>query len=171
MKAALRVDGYEGLFRAHHARILRLCQLLLADRAEAEDVSQEVFVKLLRAHREGAGAITWGPWLTRVAVNACRDRRRSRWWRSWRAAGVELDEMPANVRTPEEAALGREQRGRIWSAFLDLPPRQREVFVLRHLEGWSTEEVATALGLHAGSVKRHLFRAVRRVRRAVEQPT
>jgi RNA polymerase sigma-70 factor (ECF subfamily) len=67
--------------------------------------------------------------------------------------------------TPEGAALTGETRGHIWRAFRQLPQRQREVFVLRHLEGWPTRDVAEALSLSTGSVKRHLFRAVARLRK------
>ena len=59
--------------------------------------------------------------------------------------------------TPEEDALTREGAARIWQAFRELPARQQEVFALRYLEGWSTEEVAGALRLSVGSVKQHLF--------------
>ena len=56
---------------------------------------------------------------------------------------------------------------RLWQAFQALPARQREVFALRYVEGWSTAAVAEALGLTVGSVKRHLFRAVRRLRQTL----
>ncbi len=66
--------------------------------------------------------------------------------------------------TPEDAAISEETRRRVWLAFRALPDRQREVFVLRHLQGWSGPEIAAALGLSVGSVKRHLFRAIHRLR-------
>ena len=59
----------------------------------------------------------------------------------------------------------REKEGRIWRAFEKLSARQREVFVLHHVDGWSTEEVADMLGITTGSVKRYLFRAARHLRR------
>jgi RNA polymerase sigma-70 factor, ECF subfamily len=180
----IELAHYEQLYRTHYARVLRLCRLLLADSHEAEDVAQEVFLKLFRAHQAQHHPMAWGAWLTRVAVNACRDRRRSGWWKWWRASnsspGVEaISEEPsaheiflaANPRhqslTPEEEVISREARGRIWQAFGKLSRRQQEVFVLRYLEGWSIAEVAKALGLTAGSVKRHLFRAVCHLRSAV----
>jgi RNA polymerase sigma-70 factor, ECF subfamily len=175
---------YEQLYRMHYARVLRLCCLLLADSHEAEDVAQEVFLKLFRAHQAQHHPMAWGAWLTRVAVNACRDRRRSGWWKWWRASNSSpwdeaISEEPsaheiflaANLRhqslTPEEEVISREARGRIWQAFGKLSRRQQEVFVLRYLEGWSIAEVAKALGLTAGSVKRHLFRAVCHLRSVV----
>ncbi len=175
---------YEQLYRTHYARVLRLCRLLLADSHEAEDVAQEVFLKLYRAHQAQRQPMAWGAWLTRVAVNACRDRRRSGWWKRWRASdGGRWDEaisqepsaheifLAADLRkqvlTPEEEVISREAVGRIWRTFGKLSLRQQEVFVLRYLEGWSIAEVAKALGLTTGSVKRHLFRAVCHLRSAV----
>ncbi len=60
--------------------------------------------------------------------------------------------------------LIKETLGRIWHAFRKLSKRQQEVFALRRIEGLSTEEVAEMLGVATGSVKRHLFRAVRQLR-------
>src|SRR5262249_62211256 len=57
---------YDDLYRAHHARVLRLCRLLLRDPDEAEDVGQEVFVRLFRACQSPRPDMAWGPWLTRV---------------------------------------------------------------------------------------------------------
>jgi RNA polymerase sigma factor (sigma-70 family) len=73
---------YDELYRAHHARIVRLCRLLLKDAQEAEEAAQEVFLKLVQASKVQNPSSAWAAWLTRVAVNACRDRQRS-WWRRW----------------------------------------------------------------------------------------
>jgi RNA polymerase sigma-70 factor (ECF subfamily) len=113
--------------------------------------------------------MTWCPWVVRVSINACRDRRRSGWWKLWRGASeIEAEaNYPNAENTPEEAFLSRETQGRIWHAFDALSARQREVFVLRHVDDWSTEEVAEMLGISTGSVKRYLFRAVRQLRRVL----
>lgn len=159
----------EALYREHAPRILRLGRLLLNDRHEAQDVAQEVFIKLLRAYPSADGQTRWGPWLAKVTLNACRDRRRSGWWRWWRARREPIEERePADPAAgPERAAAAAETRERIRAVFRELPRRQREVAVLRYVEGYSTQEVAEALGLAPGSVKRHLFRAVQRLRAAL----
>jgi RNA polymerase sigma-70 factor (ECF subfamily) len=165
---------YAQLYQGHYPRVVGLCRLLLADAHEAEDVAQEVFIKLWQAWQTETRPMAWEPWLSRVTVNACRDRRRSGWWKWWRATGRTADvdslsalEHPHGGLTPEEEALGREVVGRIWQAFRQLPARQQEVFALRYLEGRSTEEVAEALCLSVGSVKQHLYRAVHRLRRVL----
>jgi RNA polymerase sigma-70 factor (ECF subfamily) len=126
----------------------------------------------MKAHEACSGSAPpreWGAWLTRVAVNACRDRRRAGWWMRFRRWSDRVDDMALAAQDPgpAEAAIGAEIRRRIWLAFRELPRRQREVFVLRHIEEASTEEVAEVLGLNPGSVKRHLFRAIRRLRQAL----
>jgi len=159
--------SFETLYEAESPRVLRLCRLLLGDPEEAAEVWQDVFVKLHEAQCREPQPVNWGAWLTRVAVNACHDRRRSGWWKWWkRACEVFGDGIaPSRGLTPEEAAVSADARERIWHAFRGLSPRQREAFVLRHIEGWTTEAVARALCVSTGSVKRHLFRAVRHLRR------
>lgn len=170
VKAAIDESAdYEGLYRVHHARVLRLCRLLLADSDEAADVTQDVFLKLFQAQETETRPMTWGAWLTRVTVNACHDRRRSGWWKWWRERHqefVETDHAAAAL-TPEQAALSNECRRAVWQEFRMLSARQQEVFVLRQLEGWSTEEVADTLGLSSGSIKRHLYRAVHQLRKGL----
>lgn len=160
---------YEELYRAHAARVKQLCRLLLTDPHDAEEAAQEVFLKLFRQCQIKNQPIAWGPWLTQVTLNTCRDRRRSAWWKWWRDNTEEFQEaeFSGNGLTPEAEMLSREERERIWRLFRALSARQQEVFVLRRIEGWTTKEVAQTLGLTTGSVKRHLFRAVCSLRKAI----
>lgn len=160
---------YEALLQRHDASLRRLCTLLLGDQHEAEDVMQEVGLKLWKECHLPHATMAWGAWLTRVAIHACRDRRRSGWWKWWRAQYTPLEEwhLPRQVPTPEEVLVRRETRQRIAQALQQLAPRQREVFVLCHLEEHSSTEAAALLGLTPGSVKQHLFRAIRHLRRAL----
>lgn len=155
---------------AHYGRLRRLCRLLLGDPQEAEDVVQEVFLKAHQAAGAGRSPIDWGAWLTRVAVNACRDRRRAGGWMRLRLRSTPLDDLPlvADTPAPSDVAIGEDTRRRIWAAFRALPRRQQEVFALRYIAEQSTTDVARALSLSPGSVKRHLFRALRRLRGGLE---
>lgn len=166
--STIAVD-HERIYRAHKTRILNLCRLLLRDPDEAEDVTQEVFLRAFeRLNSQEAPAI-WEAWLVRVAVNACRDRQRSAWWKSRRKPG-DLDELsPWLSPSSEEQARSKEWQARVWTHLRALNSKQRNVFVLRYIEGWSTNEVAETLNLTAAAVKTHLFRAVRHLRKAVER--
>jgi RNA polymerase sigma factor (sigma-70 family) len=159
-------DDFGVAVLAHTGRLRRLCRLLLRDSDEGDEVLQDVLVKALEAERRQGPPRDWAPWLTRIAVNTCRDRRRAGWWRRFRRWSEQVETVPLidAAPSPEDMVIGRETWTRIWRAFRSLPDRQREVFVLRHVEGWSGPEIAAALGISPGSVKRHLFRAVRRLR-------
>ncbi|MGA2408872.1 MAG: sigma-70 family RNA polymerase sigma factor [Candidatus Binataceae bacterium] len=159
---------HDAIYRAHRGRILGLCRLILRDNEEAEDVAQEVFLRAFQHLRAGEPPALMEAWLVRVAVNACRDRQRSGWWKYLRKH-ADIDEIsPPAAGSSETEALARERQARIWRHLRQLKPQQRSVFVLRYVEGWATAEVASALGLTEGSVKTHLFRAVRHLRKALE---
>lgn len=160
----------EALYRQHATRLIRLGRLVLGDQQEAQEVAHEVFLKLIRTYDGPVVPIDWAAWLTRVTINACRDRRRAGWW-AWRRRhrAPEMLELVDRGATPEQAAAGAESGARIAAAFQRLSPRQREVFALRYIEGMSTHEVAGTLDLSEGSVKRHLFRAVKYLRGALAE--
>jgi RNA polymerase sigma-70 factor, ECF subfamily len=163
-------DDFRDLYAEHQGRVLRLCRLLLTDSDEAEETAQEIFLKAFRFFRSGQRPQAWNKWLITVAINACRDRRRSSWWKRWRGRTEEFDELTDAVhghQSAEETVAQREIHKMVWTQFSKLSPRQREVFALRHFEGWSTEEVAEHLNLSPGSVKQHLFRAVHELRKGI----
>ncbi len=164
---------YTELYTLNHERIARLCRMLMHDSGRAEEVCQDVFLKLLIQLRSESRNMDWPRWLTRVAVNACRDLHRASWWKVWQGRSVELVEEAHASREagPEHEAVRRDEQKRLRRAFQGLSARQREIFVLRHFEGWQTNEVAELLGLSSGTVKQHLFRAVRRMRATLGDPT
>jgi RNA polymerase sigma-70 factor (ECF subfamily) len=161
-----KVLSFEGLYEAHSPKVKRLCRLLLKNAAEAEETGQEIFLKMFKQYQSERWPDDWSAWLTRVTVNACHDRRKSAWWKWWQSADgeVRLDDHPSSEATPEQRVAGREEHGRIWGAFRSLSARQQQVFVLRYMEGWSTEQVAETLAITTGSVKNHLFRAIHALR-------
>lgn len=161
---------HDAIFRKHRSRILGLCRLMLRQNEEAEDVAQEVFMRAFEHLRTSEPPAAMEAWLVRVAVNACRDRQRSGWWKYLRRHADLDDSALLTSGSSESEALSREREARIWRQLQGLKPQQRNVFVLRYIEGWSTAEVAESLGLTEGSIKTHLFRAVRHLRKALEHP-
>ena len=84
----------------HRARLLRLCRLLLGDPEEAGDVVQDVFMKAYGAQMQSKVPGDWAAWLTRVAINACRDRRRAGWWMRFRRWSDRVEEVPVAAADP-----------------------------------------------------------------------
>ena len=113
-------------------------------------------------------------WLTRIAVNTCLDRLRSKRWLFWRKRPGPEDEATilalAATREPdaEDRLFALEVGRRLEAGLACLSMRQRAVFTLRHYEDRSLEEIAAILGLDVGTVKAHLSRALTKLRKELE---
>jgi len=166
------LDDFGGWMTSEQRRVFALCQRLLQDRDEADSATQDVFLKAyLALKREDARNIDDpARWLTRIAVNTCLDRLRSRKWQFWRRRPSQEDEttiltMAASKAPGAEAhCLAGEIGARLTQALDRLSPRQRAVFTLRHYDDMSLEEIGQILGLDVGTVKAHMFRAVTKLR-------
>ncbi len=141
------------VFRAHHLEFVRLATLLVGDRPTAEDVVQDVFVRL-HAHPDrvaGEGAPL--AYVRASVVNGCRSvQRRRKIARRNKDAG-EAAALQANEASAESAVLLAEDRRQVLAALAGLPRRRREVLVLRYYLGLSEAEIASVLGVSAGTVK------------------
>jgi RNA polymerase sigma-70 factor (ECF subfamily) len=152
-------SGAAELFERYAPAILRFADRLLSDRGLAEEVTQEVFLKLIsRAHQyDGRAGVS--SWLFAIAANACRDRRR----RDRRAPVIPLDGLPElSDRSDgiERGLLERERRDAVRRALSALSEEQREALVLARYHGLPYSEIARVLGISVGAVKTRIFRAV-----------
>ena len=173
-----RVDD---LFRQLYPRLVPLAERLLGDRAEAEDVVQEAFLRLARSGQNAPGDDeplldrpdeVVGAWLRRVVlnlgVNRLRDRRRAdaRMLRATRLDGaLDPERSPTDDDSPPHALLRAEARDEVRAALAALPERQRACLLLRHA-GHSYAEIAATLGIAIGSVGVYLARGERAFRAA-----
>jgi RNA polymerase sigma-70 factor (ECF subfamily) len=162
--------AYDELVRVMQRRASRLAFFYLRDAAEADDAVQDAFIKAymhLATYRE---AVPFEPWFTRILVNGCLDRlksrrRRFRWISEADAGpGEARPESVAADPSPEDALLADERHRDVTAAIQRLPERQRTVVLLTHLDGRSPREVSQITGLNENTVRVHLFRAVRRLR-------
>ena len=153
-------------------RVYALCQRLLQDRDEADSATQDVFLKAYQALSKQNAPEIDDParWLTRIAVNACMDRLRSRKWQLWRRRPSPEDEQAILLKTrstapeAEQKYFADQVSRRLKVSLNRLSGRQRAVFTLRHFEGMSLEEIGSHLDLDVGTVKVHMFRAVAKLR-------
>lgn len=156
------------LVSRHYQRLYRIALSYLRNADDALDAVQETFVKACEKAGTWRDSSEVAPWLTRIAVNQSIDRYR--WGRRRLGREEALDEADHDTRLaggevpPDRHLLGRELRERIGAALDGLPATQRAVFVLRHYEEMSLEEIAETLSLNLGTVKSSLHRALRRLR-------
>lgn len=171
-------EAFEYFVRTYQRKVFRLVYTLVRNAAEADALTQDVFVKAWRAVGDFKGEAAFETWLNRIAVNAVRDSVRRRKpvvsFADLAAAeeveGTDLPRAaePTDGTSPERDAFSRQIRKRIGEALEVLSPRQRAVFVMKHYEERSIAEIGAATGLDDGTVKSHLFRAARKLRQKLE---
>jgi RNA polymerase sigma-70 factor (ECF subfamily) len=153
-------------------RIFLLCRRMLQDPSEADSATQDVFLKAYNALKKGGldDLDHPGKWITRIAVNTCLDRLRSKTWKIWQRRPEAAQEqiilnMTAEAGPDAETQLFAKQiQSRLEKALEKLSGRQRAVFTLRHFDGLQMDEIAEALDLDVGTVKAHMFRALGKLR-------
>jgi RNA polymerase sigma-70 factor (ECF subfamily) len=149
--------------RRVHTLALRFCR----DRCDAEDLSQEVWLRAFRSLDTFRAESSFYAWLRRIAVNTFLNERRAARSRFEDAAReLEDAETETSERAPDaESALHeRLLAGRVRDALAELSPQQRLVFLLKHDEGMTCEEIARTLSCSAGTVKKSLARSVAKLR-------
>jgi len=168
-RAEARPD-FEQLFDRYRSMVFQLAYRILAEREEALDVTQEVFLSVYRKLDRFRGEASIRTWIYRIAVNKASNR--CRWWRRLRRRGtVSLedqlsndhhgtlaDTLAAGGQSPEEALLLREAQGQLEGALVGLPLQQRIAVVMRDIEGLSYEEIAEATRASLGTVKSRIAR-------------
>jgi RNA polymerase sigma-70 factor (ECF subfamily) len=160
--------AFEGLFRDHHVRVYNLVTYLVGDRTQAEDVTQQAFVRAWEELPRLREPEAFAGWLNRIARNLAWDYVRSPASRE-QAEGLGGDEREPELDGAEPGAdeplVEKERDERVHSAIASLPEHQREVVVMHHLEGTPVQDVAARLGVPQGTVLSRLARARDALRR------
>jgi len=169
-------NAFAALVSAYEGKIYNLALRYLGNREDALDASQEVFLRVFRflpGFQEESGFSTW---IYRIGVNVCKDMLIKRSRRNEQSIEVEDEEQEqrtadiADVRYDPELVMEQaELRTVLSAAIADLPEQQREVIVLRDIQGLSYEEIATVLSLESGTVKSRLSRARENLRKKLLQ--
>jgi RNA polymerase sigma factor (sigma-70 family) len=149
-------DALARLFAAEAATLVRLARFFVADRAAAEDLVQEAFIRLSRSMHRVRGPGAEVAYLRAIVLNLCRDHNR-------RGLMSLRHRPPADVEPepPDEVVAGREQSRAVVTALASLPRQQRDCLVLRYYLDLGPPEIAATLGLSTNSVKTHLQRGLR----------
>ena len=168
-------DAYRVLVERHSRTLFRLAFRMTGNEQDAEDVVQESFLRAYRQLGKFDDRASFGTWLYRIAANCSLDLVRARKRRSEQLVAAEPDTredpiaaLPSGDPSPEREALSSEVRERVAAAMQDLSAAERTAFVLRHFEGMCIEEVSRVLECQPGAAKHSVFRAVQKLRRALE---
>ena len=155
--------AFERLYRAHVDRVYAICTRMLADRQLAEEVTQDVFVRVWQKLPGFRGESAFSTWLHRVAVNVVLSRRKRASIHGARTADDDaLDEAPSR-------AVFVGERLDLDAAIAGLPAGARRVFVLHDVEGFTHEEIGEQLGITPGGSKAQLHRARMLLRAALNR--
>jgi RNA polymerase sigma-70 factor, ECF subfamily len=169
--AAGDASAFHALVERHRAMVYRMAYQFAGNHHDAEDIAQDVFIKVYRGLDRFRHDAQVTSWLYRIVMNACIDHRRRSAPAGWAPFTDDMELRMVN--TPEDGPGPEEQTygGQIGEVLAEeiarLPPGQRLVFMMRHHEGLKLSEIASALGLAEGTVKRQLHAAVHRLRDAL----
>jgi RNA polymerase sigma-70 factor (ECF subfamily) len=167
-------DAFRVLVERHGRPLFRLAYRMTGNQQDAEDIVQESFLRAYKQLARFDQRASFGTWLYRIAVNCSVDLVRARKRRNELAAPAEAEvddptlALPSHDPAPDRIAMSGEVRDRVAEAMTELSTAERTAFVLRHFEGMCIEDVSRVLGCQPGAAKHSVFRAVQKLRRALE---
>lgn len=169
------LDAFRGLVDRHSRVIYRLAYSIAGNQTDAEDLVQETFLKAFKQVHRFDGRASFSTWLYRICANCSFDLVRAR--KARKAENVESSDKGSRMRreslvaqdpSPERLVLSSEFHELLEPALQQLSEKERTAFVLRHFEGCDIPEIARTLGIRGNAAKHTVFRAVQKVRRALE---
>ena len=134
----------------HGSRLLRLCAMNLRDASLAQDAVQDTFLKAFRQFHRFRGDADALTWLTAIAINVCRDYRRTAWFRHVDRRMEDLPEQAASFPFPDNTVI---------TEVTKLPDKYREVILLRYYQDMKQKDIAAALGISDRAVRQRLNKA------------
>ena len=164
------MTAFDALVHRHKDKLFNLVYRFLGDYQEADECSQEIFIKVYKSIDTFKFESTFSTWLFRIAVNTCKNRLKSSGYR-WKKKTIPLEnpgsskdgnpafEIANGSPSPTAALEKKERWARVQKAINSLPEEQNRVVVLRDIQGLSYQEISDITGLNPGTVKSKLSRA------------
>lgn len=155
------LNAYGEMVRRYQSSVFNVCYRLLGNRDDAEDLTQEAFIRAYSKLDTFDEQRSFGPWMRRVATNLCYNQMRKRREGAFHLQ-EERDKPMRDMRpSPEGHRIVRETQEEVRAAIIELPPHYKAVIELRHYQELSYAEIAETLEIPMSDVKSHLFRARR----------
>ena len=168
-------DGFRTLVQRHSRSVFRLAYRMTGNEFDAEDVVQETFLRAYKQLGNYESRSSFGTWIYRIASNYALDVIRSRKRHTDRRVTADdgdggdiLQHVKASDPGQDRVYYSAQIREKLDCALGDLSPQERTAFLLRHFEGKSIDEIGAVLSLGTSATKNSIFRAVRKVRDALE---
>lgn len=166
-------DAFRSLVERHSRNVFRLAFRMTGNENDAEDIVQETFLRAYKQLNRYESRSSFGTWLFRIASNCSLDLIRARKHRQEMVtpAGEEMDTMqllPSTDPGPDRLAVSKQVQEKVTEAMAELSQQERTAFVLRHFEGLSIEQISGILGVGGNAAKHSIFRAVQKLRKALE---
>jgi RNA polymerase sigma-70 factor (ECF subfamily) len=150
-------EAFAGVVRRHGARLVGLCARMVSNRELGEELAQEALARAYASLGAFRGDCRFGHWLTRIALNGCRDWLKAA-ARAERPADLSGEEL-ASWRDPEREVGGRQLAAELADAIGRLPPKYREAFTLFHLENLAYRDIRAVTGVSVNALKVRVHRA------------
>ena len=167
-------DAFRVLVERHSRRLFRLAYRMTGNEQDAEEIVQDAFVRAYRKLDRFESRSNFGTWLYRICANCALDRMRKQRGEDSRrepardeeAAGAgPLETTASDAPGPDRLVISGELGAGVRTAMAELSATERMAFVMRHVDGFSIEEIARSLELSIGATKNSVFRAVQKLRR------
>ena len=158
--------AFRVLVERHSRAVFRLAFRMTGNEQDAEDMVQETFLRAFKQLHRFDGRASFGTWLYRIAANCSLDLIRARRVRREQQPGLEATASPEP--SPERVTRGKQLASLLDQALDQLSEAERTAFVLRHFEGCTIEEIAKILGVRNSAAKHSVFRAVQKLRCALQ---
>jgi RNA polymerase sigma-70 factor (ECF subfamily) len=167
------IEALSLIYDKYNRRVFNLCLRMIRDRADAEDLTQDVFVQLFRKIHAFRGQSAFSTWLHRLAVNMVlmeiRSRKSHRYFlTSIDAKNEDDDSLPEQFGREDNTLRGSLDRLVLQGALEELPPGYRLVFLLHDVHGYEHQEIAEILSCSVGNCKSQLHKARLKLRRLIE---
>lgn len=160
-------SAFDEIVRRYQKKVYSLARKILTNHDDADDVAQEVFIKLFHSLYEFKGESSLFTWIYRITINECNSLLRKKKIREI----IPIDEVVNFLRqneTPEQELIDKEEKKLIEKAIENLPPKQRAVFVMRFFENLEYEEISNILKKPVGTLKANYFHAVKKIQKFIK---
>lgn len=162
-----KIEGYNELFKRYREKVYWIARRILGNHNDADDVVQDVFIKVYHKLKSFRGESEFYTWIYRITVNTALNVAYKNKVKDFLSLDVFKSEIAQENKTPDEIHIEKEKNSLIEQAINKLPPKQKAVFIMRFYDELSYEEIAKILKKSVGGSKANYFQALQKIKNYV----